>query len=418
MFLLNNAEKIVCDIIYYLFYHSVKMKNPLFLLISFVLVLSVSAQQRTALLPSTFVNETAPVFLYHFLPPAELREKIAKTEELTDLVNCFSVDSILKRRKQRHRVFGSPIIDLLGWNWRAISRHKIKVVGTVSKINNPAEKPHFREHDVNYNLIPHTQKYMDVHWTAYQAQMKTKKAQRQKKMNKPPFVPPTTETIDEYRLHCECTPLFKNGYREKLEENLYPVFSGANLLEHKNFMHAHPTMGMYGAFVLDCNHSCHPEIHPYEWLWWLDLSPEKDKTNDRISWIFGYLRDVAQRHRNWVKKPRSGIISFPFVFKSDNKNKEIFIEHNLNDNWRPDGFSRIKGIPENAVGLDFENLVFDIGKPGNSITIRTNKKLEDAPAKLWLSELNVDEKNGYVTGYINLALSIENIYAGRISITK
>ncbi|MGE3826004.1 MAG: hypothetical protein AB7G44_17405, partial [Bacteroidia bacterium] len=169
---------------------------------------------------------------------------------------------------------------------------------------------------------------------------------------------------------------------------------------------------------LDCNHSCHPEIHPYEWLFWLDLSPEKDIVQDKISWIFGYLRDVSQRQRNWVKKMRSGAISFPFIFKTDNKNKEILIEHTIIQEWRPDDFSRIKGIPEGAATLDFETLVFDIGRPGNSITVKTNQKLPAEAGKFWLSNLNVDEKNGYVTGYVNLAVSIENIYTGRISFTR
>lgn len=391
-------------------------KNYISLLAVFCLhFFSVSAQ---TLLPATFINETNPVFLNFFLPPAELREKIAIAEELTDLVKCFSVDSILKMRKQRHRVIGSPFIDLLGWNWRAITRNKLKVVGTVIRISGIDEKPHFREHDVNYDLIPHTKKYIDIHWSAYQAQMKTKKAARQRDFSKPPFISPTLEIIDKYRVHCEVTPYFKNDFRQKIHDHLYPVFPNPNLLEHKNFMHAHPTMGMYGAFVLDCNHSCHPEIHPYEWLFWLDLSPEKDNNSDKFSWIYGYLRDVSQRMRNWVKKPRSGIISIPFIFKNDNKKKEIHIEHNIIDKWRSDGFHRIKGIPESAVNLDFEKMIFNIGKPENSISVVTNKKISDAAAKMWLSNLNVDEKNGYTTGYINMAMSIENVYAGRISFTK
>jgi hypothetical protein len=370
------------------------------------------------LLPATFIDKTNPIFLSFYLPAKELREKISVAEELTDLVQCFSVDSILKRRKQRHRVIGSPVIDLLGWNWRAVQRNKQKVVGTVRKIGGVAEKPHFRELDVNYDLIPHTQKYIDIYYRGYQAQMKTRKAARQRDFSQPPFTYPTPETIDNYRVHCECTPYFKEGYREKINENLYPVLSGANLTTHKNFMHEHPTMGMYGAFVLDCNHSCHPEIHPYEWLWWLDLNPEKDNVQDKISWIFGYLRDVSQRQRNWVKKPRSGAISFPFIFKIDTKNKEIFIEHTITQKWCPDGLPRIKGIPDSAVTLDFDTLVFDVGRPGNSITLKSNQKLPADAGKLWLSNLNVDEKNGYVTGYVNLALSIENVYTGRVTMSK
>ncbi len=383
-----------------------------------IMLCSIPAAFTQTLLPATFIDKTNTTFLSFYLPAKELREKISVAEELTDLVQCFSVDSILKKRKQRHRVIGSRIIHVLGWNWRSINMKKIKVVGTVRKISGVAEKAHFKELDVNYDLIPHTQKYIDIFYSGYQAQMKTKRAARERDFSQPPFTYPTPETIDNYRLHCECTPYFKDDYREKINTHLFPVYSGNNLLTHKNFMHEHPTMGMYGAFVLDCNHSCHPEIHPYEWLFWLDLSPEKDNVQDKISWIFGYLRDVSQRQRNWVKNMRSGAISFPFIFKTDNKNKEIFIEHTITQEWRPDGFSRIKGIPDGAVSLDFETLVFDVGRPGNSITIKTNQKLPAEAGKFWLSNLNVDEKNGYVTGYVNLAVSIENIYTGRISFTR
>ncbi len=390
-----------------------------FLLLCFVVASQLLNAQSvtTILLPATFKETTNQTLLSYFLPAKELREKLVITEELTDLVNCFSVDSMLRRRIQHHRVIGSRIISILGWNWRSINKKKIKVVGTIKNINNPDDKPHFKEQDVNYNPIPHTKKYIDIFFSAYEAQKKTKRGARLHDITKTPFIYPTDSTINEYRLHCECTPPIKK-FGSQLNEYLYPCYSGADLMVHKNFMHAHPTMGLYGAFVLDCNHSCHPEIHPYEWIYWLDLSPQKDSVQDKISWIFGYLRDVSQRQSNWVKKPRSGEISFPFVFKMDNKNKELFIEHNINDKWRHDGFKRIKGIPPDAVNLDFETLVFDIGRPGNSITIKTNKKLVDAAAKLWLSELNVDEKNGYITGNVNLALSMENIYVGRITMTK
>lgn len=370
------------------------------------------------LLPATFIDNTNLTFLSFYLPAKELREKISVAEELTDLVQCFSVDSILKKRKQRHRVIGSRIINILGWNWRSVNMKKIKVVGTVRKTGGVADKSHFKELDINYDLIPHTQKYIDIHWSAYEAQMKTKKAARQRDFTKPPFIYPTPETIDNYRLHCECTPYFEEGYRDQINTHLYPVYPGNNLLTHKNFMHEHPTMGMYGALVLDCNHSCHPEIHPYEWLFWLDLSPEKDNVQDKITWIYGYLRDVSLRQRNWVQKMRSGAISFPFIFKTDNQNKEIIIEHTITQEWRPDGLKRIKGIPDGAVTLDFETVVFDVGRPGNSITIKTNKKLPTEAGKIWLSNLNVDEKNGYITGYVNLAVSIENIYTGRVSFTR
>ncbi|MGE3825754.1 MAG: hypothetical protein AB7G44_16145, partial [Bacteroidia bacterium] len=203
------------------------------------------------LLPATFAYNTNATFLSFYLPAKELREKITITEELTDLVQCFSVDSILKKRKQRHRVIGSRIINVLGWNWRSINMKKIKVVGTVRKTGGVAEESHFKELDINYDIIPHTQKYIDIHWSAYQAQMKIKKAARQRDFTQPPFIYPTPETIDNYRMHCECTPYFKDDYREKINTHLYPVFPGNNLLAHKNFMHEHPTMGFYGAFVLD-----------------------------------------------------------------------------------------------------------------------------------------------------------------------
>ena len=368
------------------------------------------------LLPATFTETFNPLFLKLLSAPQKLRENIIMAEEITDLVQCFTVDSILKRKTQRHRVIGSPFIDFFGYNWRAVNGKKIKVVGTVGTANNPPEKTHYREYDINYNLFPHVQKYIDIFFSAYIAQKNTKKAQRLRDTTQVPFIYPTTETLDKYRMHCECSPSQK--HLKELNEFFYPVITGTNISMHPNFKNEHPTMGMYGAFALDCNHSCHPEIHPYEWLWWLDLNPDKDKITNKISWMVGFLRDVAQRQRAWVKKPRAGSISFPFVFRIDNKEKYIFIEHLVNDKWRFDGLKKIKGIPDSALNLDFETIAFEIGKPEYSILIKTNKKLMNAAAKFWLSGLNVDEKNGIITGFINLAMAVENVYAGRITMSK
>ena len=89
-------------------------------------------------------------------------------EHLVDLVKVFSVDSVLPSKSQRHRVAEAGwVISIFGYKWKALSMTKQKFVGTErDHIRVPGNPPLFTEYDVNFNLIPHTRKYIDFLWRA------------------------------------------------------------------------------------------------------------------------------------------------------------------------------------------------------------------------------------------------------------
>ncbi|MGB0369104.1 MAG: hypothetical protein ACPGD8_06845, partial [Flavobacteriales bacterium] len=95
-------------------------------------------------------------------------------EELVDLVRVFSVDSVLPNKSQRHRVAAAGwVISMFGYKWKAIDMTKRKFVGTErDHIRVPGNPPLFTEYDVNFNLIPHTKKYIDLVWIGYERQAK------------------------------------------------------------------------------------------------------------------------------------------------------------------------------------------------------------------------------------------------------
>ena len=70
-------------------------------------------------------------------------------------------------------------------------------------------------------------------------------------------------------------------------------------------------MGFYGAYCLDCNHNCHPEMHPYEWTWWLNL---KDGESTNKTWLIGLFHEGSNRFPKWSKNPMTGEIKIPFAF--------------------------------------------------------------------------------------------------------
>jgi hypothetical protein len=97
-------------------------------------------------------------------------------EELVNLVKAFSVDSVLPNKSQRHRVAAAGwVISIFGYKWKALNMTKQKFVGTErDHIRVPGNPPLFTEYDVNFNIIPHTKKYIDLVWIGHEKQSQEK----------------------------------------------------------------------------------------------------------------------------------------------------------------------------------------------------------------------------------------------------
>ncbi len=342
-------------------------------------------------------------------------------EEIVDMVKVRERDEKVPTWYTTHQGYGLGwFIRTIGFWWQAVDRHRYKFVGTNRhNLGMPGEKDELTEHDINFNIIPHLPQYLNFVYRGRQAQIKHKynfKRARHADTSKPPFVPPTLQTAEVYDLHCELTPPKK--MRDSVDFLFYPCVHGDNLDKHPNFCDAKPTVGLYGVFVLDCNHSCHPEIHPYEWLWWLRVTDvEKANNNFNKEWMLGFFRESSNRFILWSQRPRVGTISVPFIFKTDETNSYLQLNHLVTGKFRPAGIGRIKGMPDNTSRFNFNDTTIQIQLANNQtfpLKLRTNRIINTPALRWWLSDLHTDADNKWIWGYLNIVVSVRDGYTARL----
>ena len=393
------------------------IRTTFFFLFSFFFFLNSFAQNQLTV--SSF-EPTSEKWLLLTKGRQFIADNDSLNEELVDLVKVFSVDSVLPNKSQRHRVAAAGwVISIFGYKWKAISMTKQKFVGTErDHIRVPGNPPQFTEYDVNFNLIPHTKKYIDLVWIGYEGQLKRNRWKRIKNFEEAPWIyPETLEHISRYRMHCEITPPVYA--RAMLNETFYPCISPNSSKAHHNIGTDHATFGMYGAFVADFNHAGHPEIHPYDWLWWYDTHPERLNEKSQ-TWFFGFMKEASNRFRGWYKKkePRVGQISVPFVFDLKNDTLKITLEHLVHDLFNAEGLTRLEGVPENASDLYFSKKDFtfsDEELKGKVIQYNTSNPIRKEGLKTWFSDLNLDKDSNLLSGYLNIGVSVDQLYNAKIS---
>ncbi len=386
-------------------------------LFSFFLFLNVSAQE---ILKVTSFSPTLEKWLLLTKDRQFIANHDSLNEELVDLVKAFAIDSVLPYKSQRHRVAATGwFISMLGYKWKALNMTKQKFVGTErDHIRVPGSPPYFTEYDVNFNLIPHTKKYIDLVWIGYEKQAKRNRWKRIENLNEAPWIyPETLENISRYRMHCEITPPVYA--RAMLNEKFYPCISPNSSKEHHNIGTDHATFGMYGPFVADFNHTGHPEIHPYDWLWWYDTHPDR-LTEKSQTWYFGFMKEASNRFRGWYKKkePRVGQIAVPFVFDLKNDTLKITLEHLVHDLFNSEGLAKLEGVPENASNLYFSEKNFGFENAdlnGKMIQYITSNPIRQEGLKTWFSDLNLDKEANLLTGYLNIGVSVDQLYNAKVS---
>lgn len=366
-------------------------------------------------------SPTQEVFKNLLLTNAQIEANDTINEEILDLVSPLVLDSVLGRKKEHHQLF------LVGWlihafgdyNWRAVSMIKQKFVGTV-RDNARSSEEEYTEYDINYDLNFHLNKYLDKVFHSYDTQRSYHRQdfRRSHRTNYevPPFVRDSNDIdITRYRVHSEMTP--PGPFRVQLHYLFFPTQPGLSLKEHPNFGTDHPTMGVYGASCLDCNHNCHPEIHPYEWVWWLNLHGADP---DAKTWLLGLFYESSNRFRHWSHTPKVGKISIPFSYViKDNKNEypSVTVEHLVFNKFVDKDVAKI-GIPDTTFNCRLENqLIIVTNNSTDKFGIRVNFKnvlLTDG-LKYWLSDLNWDENNHILSGYFNFATAVKELYTTRIT---
>lgn len=343
----------------------------------------------------------------------DIRDNDLLNEEIIDLVEVQLADSALLKKTERHRVFILGwVINVFGYKWRSIDMRKSKYVGTTKReARVPSDDIIFTEYDVNMDIYSNIDKYLDMSWSGRQYQLDRNKQMRKKKTSVPPYIEPDKNgNRRPYSLHCELTP--PEGYRAMLNEKFYPCQQPNSFAAHENFGGSAPSIGLYGAFVADCNHSCHPEIHPYEWIWWYDLHPKRDSESNQ-SWFIGMFKEGSNRFPHWSKGPREGTISIPFLFDADRTDNSITIEHLVFSKMDTVGLKHKFNLPEDAFTLDFTQREKTLA--GFPVTLKLSNPMTRNGILAWFSDVTYDGKSRMISGRLNLAARAEEVYTAKVS---
>ncbi len=371
----------------------------------------------------TLTYGPTPAYFVDLLKTNEqIRTNDVLNEQLLDLVDVYTLDSTYKRKTERHQMFGAAMFRAFGVRWKTVDYTRERFIGTIKKIS-ISGKEHFTEYDVNFDPVPHLPKYQALSYYAYQAQAAMFKARKKmkEKDGQAPYIEPTglsEDQLKKYSFHCENTPL--REARSFLDEAFYPAVRGTNHKIHPNFGEMHPSIGVYGPLVLDCNHKCHPEIHPYEWLWWMNVGPQLDNSNTKKIWWVGLLRDVSKRMKHWSYSPRTGEIAVPFALPvNDADTLELAVLHLFFNGFDAEGFVRLK-TPANAYSFNetVKDHTITISGVGNKIIrVTSSVPIYDEGLKYWLKDLNYDASAKLLTGRLNLAMSVYDIYTAMVGVS-
>jgi hypothetical protein len=389
-----------------------------------ILVITINWQLGFAQIsfPVVTHHETPQAFKYLLETNRVIDENDTINEAILDLVNPMVADSVLDRKKEHHQLFlvGWLIHAFGGYNWRAVSMHKEKFVGTVIHDGRNGEVE-FTEYDIKYHLNFHLKKYLSRIFDSYDMQKSIHRqdvrgGKHRTNYNVAPFVRDTGNIdIRQYDIGCELTPLHQQ--LPQLHYLFFPTLPGMSLKTHPNFGTNHPSMGVYGANCLDCNHNCHPEMHPYEWIWWLNL---QDKAEQSKTWLVGLFREASNRFPYWSHGPKTGSISIPFAFSvcAEKGNAGIInIEHLVFNRFNESGLSKLS-IPDSCFGAKSKTQLININGSESeqfSFTVNFNNIMPSDGLKYWFTDINWDERSCILSGYLNMAISVKDLYTARVT---
>ncbi|MCW3126757.1 MAG: hypothetical protein JWO03_2415 [Bacteroidetes bacterium] len=390
------------------------------------LLLAVSGEHSfgQANYPISSYNTTARAFRNLLLTNQQIEDNDTINEEILDLVTPMVQDSVIGRKKEHHQVF------LVGWfihafgnyNWRAMNPVKEKIVGTIKRASRSSEEE-FTEYDINFDLYMHLHKYLWHTFPSYDLSGKTRREnfghKGKKNWNEEPYVRDTMHIdMNKYRMHCELTP--PKAFRPQLHYLFYPTQPGTDIEQHPNFMSRFPSMGFYGVNCLDCNHTCHAEIHPYDWIWWMNLH---NGTGAEKTWLVGLMKDGSNRFRHWTHNPKTGKISIPFSFHIDgkvNKGRSVTVEHLVFDRFLDAEMTKLT-LPTDLISPNREYMLvnFSGASAGDiPVTLHFKSAIVTNGLKYWFSDVNWDEQNHILSGFFNMATSVHDVYTMKVTFAQ
>lgn len=356
------------------------------------------------------------------LPDAELRGKVIETEMAIDLVQAWMADSLLEQRRQRLAGFGGWMAQRLGSRyWQYLNPTKQKYVGTMSRPFKMYDGMG-DEYDINIFLMPHLSPYMEMARAGFDEARSRPRPEGPFRFDEPEGYPCPEglkyEDKGYVTIECEGTP--NQAFHEQLTENFLPMGKGPHPMESwPQVGTEYASFGMYGAWCMDCNHNCRPEIHPFEWLWWLDLSEDRPGGPNAKSWMIGVFCDNSRRFKDWSPSPLSGVVSMPVALPAGARVCTVKLEHLFFDGFLPENLASLN-LPANTISgtPGATNFVSQSTEGGSTLQIELEVAGESAGEgmKLWWSDFSEDASNGQRLGYLNIALSVGSLYGGRLTV--
>jgi hypothetical protein len=283
-------------------------------------------------------------------------------------------------------------LKFLGFRWLRISTEKQKFVGTLRDDLRVPGDPFITEADLNWNLVPHRRKYIDLVYSGFKRQKEIGRQKKKRDYDKEPYLYPSEGSdLYPYKLHCEHTPSFH--YRFMLDALFIPCLRPNGLEQHQNFGELYPSVGMYGPFVSDCNHSCHPELHPYEWIWWLNLNPNRENQSNSKEWLVGLLKEGSNRFPKWSPSPRVGYVGIPYKIPADKDTLFMEVQPLVFNCLSEAKLSEWEEIPDHAMPMDKPRYVWEIDDNKVIVLDCTDPQIQGG-WKCWLEESEVISAEG------------------------
>jgi hypothetical protein len=353
------------------------------------------------------------------LPDSSLRQDIMGNEMVIDLVDASVTDSIVTQRRQRLKGFGGWIAQRAAARyWQYYTDHKQKYVASSTRPYHIYDGVG-DEMDINIFLMPHLPRYVRMVDTGFDIALRRPRSIDAFRFDTPPGFPVPEELKYEDRgyilVECEVTP--PQQFMERLEHDFLPMREGVYVLDSMpHFGTKHPSFGLTGVWCMDCNHNCRPEIHPIEWLWWLDLSENRPGSPNAKSWMVALMVDASNRFQDWCSSPLSGEIAIPFSVPRTTSTMLVDMH-------------QIAGDPiPNGRDLAFDEHTFQSGDtsfvipylPNTEaaskldILMRTSSTWSPGGTHYWISNLELGP-NGW-TGYLHLSTTVQSLLALRVTI--
>lgn len=386
------------------------MKKQL-LSILFALPLGLMAQKTIEVTQQAL----APASVLHLLEPdVNWKKDVETVESVLDLADAWTTDSVLVDKRQYLSGGWGKLGKRLNRYWEYLSPQKQKYVATCSrpyKVYDGLAK----EVDMNIFLMPHLSTYIEMVRGGFNAAFQVGRSERHYRYDQPDYPCPEELRFGDLgylTVECEGTPHV--DYRDSLAAVFIPTGEGKHYLsEHGNFGVKYPSMGLYGPWVMDCNHNCRPEIHPIDWMWWLDLSEDRPGSEKAKSWMIGLVRDGSERFDTWSPSPITGAIRVPVAFPMDAPAAHIELETLVASPLDADALSeKLSGLEGEQGSANYR--LKGMGNQGIDLEVRFP---EPGEGLLWnLSEFQYDAQNRVVWGYLELYVSAQELYTARVTV--